>query len=79
VESLVGALDMVTPNGLTPLIDAVYGGITLVGAEPGRSLVLVFSDGVDTASLLRQPQLRPGYLAPRLPPAEQVATSPVLR
>ena len=57
VGSLVGALDRVAPNGLTPLIDAVYAGITLVGAEPGRSLVLVFSDGIDTASLIRSPQL----------------------
>jgi len=57
VASLVNALETVTPTGNTPLIDAIYTGITLTGSEPGRSLVLVFSDGIDTASWLRQDQL----------------------
>ena len=57
VASLVNALETVTPTGTTPLIDAIYAGITLIGSEPGRSLVLVFSDGLDTASWLRQAQL----------------------
>ena len=57
VGSLVTALETAKPVGLTPLIDAVYSGITLIGPEPGRSLVLVFSDGLDTSSFLRQAQL----------------------
>lgn len=57
VGSLVTALETAKPVGLTPLIDAVYSGITLIGPEPGRSLVLVFSDGIDTSSFLRQTQL----------------------
>ena len=57
VGSLRGALASVSPDGLTPLIDAVYAGTSLVGPEPGRSLVLVFSNGIDTASLIRPAQL----------------------
>jgi len=35
---------------VTPLADAVFAGVTLAGNEAGRSVVFVFSDGVDTAS-----------------------------
>jgi VWFA-related protein len=52
VGRLANVLDNVQPNGLTTVIDAIYAALTLVGEEPGRSLVLVFSDGIDTASWL---------------------------
>jgi VWFA-related protein len=52
VGRLANVLDNVQPNGLTTVIDAIYAALTLVGDEPGRSLVLVFSDGIDTASWL---------------------------
>lgn len=52
VGRLANALDNVRPDGLTTVIDAIYAALTLVGDEPGRSLVLVFSDGIDTASWL---------------------------
>jgi VWFA-related protein len=57
IGQLANALDGVEPNGLTTVIDAIYAAITLVGDEPGRSLVLVFSDGIDTASWLTTARL----------------------
>lgn len=46
------ALRAVTPSGATSLIDAMYTAIAMT--EPGdrRNLLIVFSDGVDTASWL---------------------------
>jgi len=48
-----GALAGVRPSGATSLIDAMYAAIAM--AEPGdhRSLLIVFSDGIDTTSWLR--------------------------
>jgi VWFA-related protein len=57
VGQLANVLDNVQPDGLTTVIDAVYAALTLVGDEPGRSLVLVFSDGIDTVSWLTLPRL----------------------
>jgi len=47
------ALEGVEPSGATSLIDAMYAAIAM--AEPGdrRSLLIVFSDGIDTTSWLR--------------------------
>jgi VWFA-related protein len=39
-------------GGLTALIDGCFAGLMLGASEVGRSLLLVFSDGVDTASWL---------------------------
>lgn len=47
-ETLAG----VVPSGLTSLVDGTYGAIALAGSDVGRSLLIVFSDGVDTASFL---------------------------
>ena len=44
------ALSRLTPSGVTPLADAVFAGVALASNEAGRSVVFVFSDGVDTAS-----------------------------
>jgi VWFA-related protein len=39
-------------RGDTALVDAVYGGLMLGESSVGRALMIVFSDGVDTASFL---------------------------
>jgi VWFA-related protein len=41
----------------TSLIDASYSALVLADGETGRSLVMVFSDGVDTASFLKAPSV----------------------
>jgi VWFA-related protein len=37
----------------TALVDALYSGVMVADADVGRTLVVVFSDGVDTASWLK--------------------------
>ena len=46
------ALGEVVPAGQTSLIDGTSVAIALSGSDVGRSLLIVFSDGVDTASFL---------------------------
>jgi len=46
------SLDAVRASGETALLDGTYAGIMLAEADIGRALLLVFSDGVDTASWL---------------------------
>jgi VWFA-related protein len=46
------ALDAAGGGGRTALIDGCFAGLMLGSSELGRSLLLVFSDGVDTASWL---------------------------
>ncbi len=46
------ALGNIHAGGRTALYDAVFTGLTLGTGESGRWLVLVFSDGADTASWL---------------------------
>lgn len=46
------ALLQVEPSGATSLHDVAYAALTLKDDQPGRSLVLLFSDGHDTASWL---------------------------
>jgi Ca-activated chloride channel family protein len=46
------ALDEADGSGNTALIDATYAGMVMGQSDAGRSLLLVFSDGVDTASWL---------------------------
>ena len=46
------ALDDVIPAGQTSLVDGASAAIALSGADVGRSLLIVFSDGVDTSSFL---------------------------
>jgi Ca-activated chloride channel family protein len=52
VDALQLALDAVDPSGDTALTDGAYTGITVADGSGGRGLVIVFSDGVDTASWL---------------------------
>jgi len=46
------ALDRVRGEGLTSLVDATHAGMLLGESDAGRSLLIVFSDGVDTSSWL---------------------------
>jgi VWFA-related protein len=49
---LTRALDRTTGAGATSLHDAAYSALVTRDEEPGRSLILLFSDGDDTASWL---------------------------
>jgi VWFA-related protein len=46
------ALEQLKPGGRTSMWDAIVSGVSLVTGLDGRSLVLVFSDGMDTQSWL---------------------------
>jgi len=52
VARLRTAVAALQAGGATALRDAAYAGLALTGAEAGRTLLLLFTDGVDTASLL---------------------------
>lgn len=51
-ERVRQALAVVKPTGDTALVDGTYTAMTMDPPDGGRSLLLVFSDGVDTASFL---------------------------
>jgi VWFA-related protein len=51
------ALDQAKPAGETSLFDGVYAGLLVGVNAAARNLVLVFSDGVDTASWLTAGQI----------------------
>ena len=51
-EQLNAAVSAARATGATSLHDAAYAALTLRGDRPGRALVLIFSDGDDTASWL---------------------------
>jgi Ca-activated chloride channel family protein len=46
------ALDRAQPFGTTSVIDATYTAMMIAESDVGRSLVMVFSDGLDTGSWL---------------------------
>jgi VWFA-related protein len=46
------AVDRPLPIGDTPLVDAAHASILVAESEPGRALVLVFSDGIEVSSYL---------------------------
>ena len=52
VGSVRAALSRATGMGNTALFDGTYAGLTVGGAEAGRALLIVFSDGLDTSSWL---------------------------
>lgn len=52
VERVREALRAVVPAGQTSLIDGTAAAIALSGSDVGRSVLIVFSDGVDTSSFL---------------------------
>jgi Ca-activated chloride channel homolog len=56
-DALRDALSSLSATGSTSLRDAVYLAMTAQGHEGARRLVLVFSDGIDTASWLTNAQV----------------------
>lgn len=52
LDRVRAALDQVQGQGQTSLIDAAHAGMLLGESDAGRSLLIVFSDGVDTSSWL---------------------------
>ena len=53
VGAVRDALRAARGAGTTALVDGVYAGIMVGESDAGRGLLIVFSDGVDTASWLR--------------------------
>ena len=51
-ERVRQALAVVKPVGDTALVDGTYTAMTMDPQNGGRNLLLVFSDGIDTASFL---------------------------
>lgn len=52
LDRVRAALDRARGEGLTSLVDAAHAGMLLGESDAGRSLLIVFSDGVDTSSWL---------------------------
>jgi VWFA-related protein len=52
VDRVQQALQRAAGRGETALIDAVYTGMMVGESDVGRALLIVFSDGLDTASFL---------------------------
>lgn len=55
VRRAIGTVRPADHQRPTALVDAVFASVLAAESEPGRSLVVVFSDGVDTGSWLRPP------------------------
>jgi VWFA-related protein len=51
-EALRAAINTPFQGGQTSLVDAVQACLLLADSEPGRALVLMFSDGVEVSSFL---------------------------
>lgn len=51
-DALARPVDAIDATGNTRLYDGVFAAMTLRGQSPGRAVLLVFSDGDDTASWL---------------------------
>jgi Ca-activated chloride channel homolog len=54
-QQIRGALSTLEAKGATSLRDAAFAGLAMREDDPGRTLVLIFSDGEDTASWLKMP------------------------
>lgn len=52
-QQIQGAFATLAAQGATSLRDAAFAALALREADPGRTLVLIFSDGADTSSWLR--------------------------
>ena len=52
-ETVRRALDRAKGEGETSLVDGVFAGMMIGESDVGRALLIVFSDGVDTASWLQ--------------------------
>ena len=56
-DALRKAIASLNAAGSTALRDGAFAGLALRAADPTRTLLLVFSDGVDTASILDEPRV----------------------
>lgn len=54
-QQIRAAFNSLEARGTTSLRDAAFAGLALREEDPGRTLILIFSDGVDTSSWLRAP------------------------
>jgi VWFA-related protein len=54
---LRGAIERLTADGSTSLRDATFAGLAMRAADNARTLLLIFSDGVDTSSILDEPRV----------------------
>jgi VWFA-related protein len=54
-DQIRGAFRNLAAQGSTSLRDAAFAGLALREADPGRTLLLIFSDGEDTSSWLTLP------------------------
>jgi VWFA-related protein len=54
LDRVSAALDLPATSGQTSLIDASFAGMMIGESDVGRSLLLVFTDGVDTRSFLTE-------------------------
>jgi len=54
VAKLTASLAEIAPSGGTAMLDATFLALSLHDAEPGRALLMLFGDGVDTASWLTE-------------------------
>lgn len=58
VGAIRRALERMRPSGATAIFDALFAGIASTLVEPGRSLVVVCTDGRDTVSWLTADDVR---------------------
>ena len=56
-QQIRAAFDRLDARGSTSLRDAAFAGLALREADPGRTLLLIFSDGADTSSWLTAPKV----------------------
>ena len=56
-QQIVAAFDRLVASGTTSLRDAAFAALALRESDPGRTLVLLFTDGSDNASWLRPNQV----------------------
>ena len=54
VRAVRNALDETSGSGETSLVDGAYAAMTIGESDAGRALLIVFSDGLDTASWLKE-------------------------
>lgn len=52
VRCVRSSLDTAIAEGQTSLVDGTYAGMVVSESDVGRSLLMVFSDGIDTASYM---------------------------
>lgn len=54
IEAVQQAIERIAPSGSTALFDATYAAMVLAESDVGRSLLIVLTDGADTASFMRR-------------------------